>query len=91
MPPRRTKLNSQNGGSRYACFAGLRLPFLLSSECGESREGEYAQLKKRPLAHQRPKSREETPKEGGGNANALPHDGYLAPRRTKCKGRIINC
>jgi hypothetical protein len=29
--------------------------------------------KKRPLAHQRPKSREETPKEGGGNADALPH------------------
>ena len=33
--------------------------------------------KKRPLAHQRPKSREETPKEGGGNADALPHEGIL--------------
>jgi hypothetical protein len=47
--------------------------------------------KKRPLAHQRPKSREETPKEGGGNADALPHGTYLAPGHGKCKGQIIDC
>lgn len=34
----------------------------------------------------RPKSREETPKEGSGNARALPHRNNMRPRRTKCKG-----
>ena len=49
--------------------------------------------KKRPLAVcKRPKSREETPKEGGGNANqiALPRCSNMPPRRTKRKcGRHI--
>jgi len=46
---------------------------------------------KRPLAYQRPKSREETPKEGGGNANALPHERYMSPCDAKCKGQITDC
>src|SRR5713101_6997394 len=41
------------------------------------------QSKKRPLARQRPKSREETPKEGGGNADALPHEGILGTGQHK--------
>jgi hypothetical protein len=44
--------------------------------------------KKRPLAVcKRPKSREETPKEGGGNATqiALPRCNNMPPRRTKGK------
>src|SRR5215472_11699896 len=46
--------------------------------------------KKRPLAVcKRPKSREETPKEGGGNATqiALPRCNNMPPRRTKGKLR----
>ena len=34
----------------------------------------------------RPKSREETPKEGSDNAKALPHRNNMRPRCTKCKG-----
>ncbi len=77
------------------------LPSDLAGEAGEgekgragrprSQVGNMPESKKRPLAHQRPKSREETPKEGGGNADALPHDGYLASGRRKCKGQIIDC
>ena len=33
----------------------------------------------------RPKSREETPKEGSDNAKALPHRNNMRPRCTKCK------
>jgi hypothetical protein len=33
----------------------------------------------------RPKSREETPKEGSGSAGALPHRSNMRPRRTKRK------
>jgi hypothetical protein len=57
----------------------------------QGRQGTVPESKKRPLAHQRPKSREETPKEGGGNADALPHGRYLASGRRKCKGQIIDC
>ena len=34
----------------------------------------------------RPKSREETPKEGSDNAEALPHRNNMRPRCTKRKG-----
>jgi hypothetical protein len=34
----------------------------------------------------RPKSREETPKEGSGSAEALPHRNNMRPRCTKRKG-----
>jgi len=67
MPPRRTKLNSQ------MTAAAMRSP----QGCRGSSPAKHAESKKRPLAHQRPKSREETPKEGGGNADALPHGGIL--------------
>ena len=36
--------------------------------------------------NKRPKSREETPKEGSDNAKALPHRNNMRPRCTKCKG-----
>jgi hypothetical protein len=36
--------------------------------------------------NKRPKSREETPKEGSGNAEALPHRNNMRPRCTKGKG-----
>jgi hypothetical protein len=46
--------------------------------------------KKGPLVNKRPKSREETPKEGSDNAKALPHRNNMRPRCTKRKGfRII--
>jgi hypothetical protein len=35
--------------------------------------------------NKRPKSREETPKEGSDNAEALPHRNNMRPRCTKCK------
>ena len=35
--------------------------------------------------NKRPKSREETPKEGSDNAKALPHRNNMRPRCTKCK------
>jgi hypothetical protein len=35
--------------------------------------------------NKRPKSREETPKEGSGNAKALPHRNNMRPRCTKRK------
>jgi len=35
--------------------------------------------------NKRPKSREETPKEGSDNAKALPHRTNMRPRCTKCK------
>ncbi len=35
--------------------------------------------------NKRPKSREETPKEGSGNAEALPHRNNMRPRCTKGK------
>jgi len=68
-------------------FLGTPLPSPHAVEGGGSRP----ESKKRPLARQRPKSREETPKEGGGNADALPHEGYLASGRPKCKRQIIDC
>ncbi len=40
---------------------------------------------KGPLENKRPKSREETPKEGSDNAKALPHRNNMRPRCTKCK------
>jgi hypothetical protein len=46
-----------------------------------------AEQEKGPLAmSKRPKSREETPKEGSDNAQALPHRNNMRPRRTKRKG-----
>jgi len=36
--------------------------------------------------NKRPKSREETPKEGSDNAKALPHRNNMRPRCTKRKG-----
>jgi len=36
--------------------------------------------------NKRPKSREETPKEGSDNAVALPHRNNMRSRCTKCKG-----
>ena len=36
--------------------------------------------------NKRPKSREETPKEGSDSARALPHRNNMRPRCTKCKG-----
>jgi hypothetical protein len=36
--------------------------------------------------NKRPKSREETPKEGSDSAKALPHRNNMRPRCTKCKG-----
>jgi len=48
----------------------------------------YRELKrKRPLASERPKSREETPKEGGGDATPItsPHRNNMPVRRTKFK------
>jgi len=43
--------------------------------------------RKRPLASERPKSREETPKEGGGDATPItsPHRNNMPVRRTKFK------
>src|SRR4051812_49988953 len=43
--------------------------------------------------NKRPKSREETPKEGSDNAKALPHRNNMRPRCTKRKGfgLIIQC
>jgi hypothetical protein len=41
--------------------------------------------KKGPLENKRPKSREETPKEGSDNAKALPHRNNMRPRCTKRK------
>jgi hypothetical protein len=37
-----------------------------------------------------PKSREETPKEGSDNAEALPHRNNMQSRRTKCKRHSAN-
>jgi hypothetical protein len=39
--------------------------------------------------NKRPKSREETPKEGSDNAKALPHRNNMRPRCTKCKGLLM--
>jgi hypothetical protein len=61
--------------------SSLRLPV-----AGQGRGQTAPDNEKRPLARQRPKSREETPKEGGGNADALPHGEILGTGSHKMQG-----
>jgi hypothetical protein len=62
---------------------GLARPILVAECSGSSK----SPRKKGRLQSKRPKSREETPKEGGGNEqNSLPRCNNIAPRRTKGKG-----
>src|ERR1700728_3096937 len=60
-----------------------RLPALSRSRVTSTES--VTEEKRAACESKRPKSREETPKEGSDNAKALPHRNNMQPRCTKCK------
>jgi hypothetical protein len=52
----------------------------------QEHRNDEAKKKRAACVGKRPKSREETPKEGSDNAKALPHRNNMRPRCTKRKG-----